>query len=337
MTGGGGVRAIPPPLLSVMMVMIMTCDRIVHSVAAALGLALLAGGCGQAPPAVEMLRLDRVMASDCAVTSGGSAMTLGAAGWIYVRSGVMPDTADTALIDSLMAREASSATFSRFEADVDSLLPPLLPALEVMGRIDGLPGQIYGTVSPYNQSVVIVDTLVYVALNHYLGEEYEGYLYFPAYMRHRKVMERMPVDVAEAWVRSRYPFPDSIAAPTLLQRMAYEGAVTAAVADMLGMADGALVMGWRPGEWDEATAHEREAWRRIVGSEMLYSDDAALIRRLTADAAASPDVSPDAPGRIGVFIGLRMVRATGERPIGMLADRSYLGPGIAAPYARLMH
>ncbi len=92
------------------------------------------------------------------------------------------------------------------------------------------------------------------------------------------------------------PFPDSVAAPTLLQLMAYEGTVLACLADQLHIADGEQLMGWTPEEWSEAVAHEKEAWHRIVARELLFSDDEVVALRMIDPAPASVDVSPDAPG-----------------------------------------
>lgn len=81
--------------------------------------------------------------------------------------------------------------------------------------------QIYSVVSPFNQSVFTVDTLMFLGLNHYLGAGFEPYAHFPDFIARRKVKERILPDVAEALVRRDYPLqacggiPDSVVASAL--------------------------------------------------------------------------------------------------------------------------
>lgn len=287
---------------------------------------LSAIGCTDSHPAgtIEIARLDHAIEAATVADADTAAFDA----WLHVTSGA-PVTGNR---DSLCRDLAASAAYRVFAPDVDNLLPDLDNAIPVPDGLDGFPARIYGVISPYRQSVVTVDTLLFVALNHYLGADYAGYSAFPDYQRRLKTVSQMPVDITEAWLRSRYPFPDSIAAPTLLQRMTYEGAIAAAIADCLDMNDDSAVMGWTAEEWTDAVTHEAVIWDRIVGGEMLYSDDPALLSRLIDPAPASPDISPDAPGRIGRFTGLRMVRAASGSPIEILAGKTYLSSDILRTY-----
>ncbi len=52
----------------------------------------------------------------------------------------------------------------------------------------------------------MVDTVVIVALNHYLGSDYEGYASFPDHLRRLKSAERLPLDVGRhGYVRVTFP------------------------------------------------------------------------------------------------------------------------------------
>jgi len=291
---------------------------------------LSATGCTDSHPAgtIEIARLDHAIEAATVADADTAAFYA----WLHVTSGA-PVTGNR---DSLCRDLAASAAYRVFAPDVDNLLHDLDNAMPLPDGLDGFPARIYGVISPYRQSVVTVDTLLFVALNHYLGADYAGYSAFPDYQRRLKTVSQMPVDITEAWLRSRYPFPDSIAAPTLLQRMAYEGAIAAAIADCLDQDDGHAVMGWTADQWNDAVIHEAVAWDRIVGSEMLYSDNPALISRLIDPAPASPDISPDAPGRIGRFTGLRMVRAASGSPLEILAGKAYLSTDILRTYPQAL-
>ena len=305
-------------------------------VCASMAIAALLNACGDAPtPPVSIGRLDRAISAMAdSSASLPDDMTAAADAWLYITRGITPGSLPHPTRDSLLRAGRDSRAFAVFAPDVERLLPPLREAEATLGLIDSLPTRIYGMVSPYSQSVAMVDTVVIVALNHYLGSDYEGYASFPDHLRRLKSAERLPLDVGEAWIRACHPFPDSVAAPTLLQLMAYEGTVLACLADQLHIADGEQLMGWTPEEWSEAVAHEKEAWHRIVARELLFSDDEVVALRMIDPAPASVDVSPDAPGRLGRFIGLKIIRASGRDPASILASGAYLDRTIAAPYAR---
>ena len=56
------------------------------------------------------------------------------------------------------------------------------------------------------QSIIFVDSVMLIALNHYLGAEYEGYSHFPLYSRLVKEPAIMPFDISEALIATAYPF-----------------------------------------------------------------------------------------------------------------------------------
>ncbi|MCM1029347.1 MAG: hypothetical protein NC342_01710 [Pseudoflavonifractor sp.] len=279
---------------------------------------------------VEIARLDHAIMADSIAPD----MEAAADAWLFVTRGLNPPLSEP-LRDSLLRVEAASRAWQVFGPDTERLLPPLDEATAPLGLIDSLPGRVYGVISPYSQSVAIVDTIIFVALNHYLGPDYEGYGSMPIHIRRNKTLSHLPLDVAEAWTASIHPFPDTIAAPTLLSRMAYEGALIAKASDMLGIGDGAAIMGWTEREWDEAVAHEDEAWHRLLASDLLFSDSPGTITRMMAPGPSTPDISPDSPGRMGRFIGLRMIRAAGMKPDSILRSGAYLSPSILSNYARL--
>lgn len=293
-------------------------------------LAILAASCGgdktdlAEPRAVELTNLYTAPA-DSAILAARDV-------WIAATRGIIPATA--AERDSLLAVEEATDGYLLFSHDVENRWPDIKPALTALARLDSFPRRIYHVISPFNQSVVISDTIVLLALNHYLGIDYPGYQSFPEYVRRGKSARRVAYDVGEAWLRARYPFPDSIVAPTLLQRMAYEGAILAELSEELGDADRATLLGWTAEELADVGANERRAWDTLVGREMLFSDDPALTSRLINPAPSSPDISPDAPGRLGRYLGLRIIETSGQSPDAILASRAYLDPAIIEGYAR---
>lgn len=209
------------------------------------------------------------------------------------------------LEDSDVTRVFGMDIKSRFTAS-DSLSGPLGSALKGLGHL--LPDidrvDVYGVASPYMQSVIVGDSVVLVALNHYLGVDYPGYASMPAYMVRQKVPARIVPDVVEALVRVSYPYKPMDG--TLIERMLYEGAVTKAVAAALG-GDVGLAMGYTESQLDEAVSLEDDAWNALAVGRMLYSQSHADISSLFDPSPFTRIGLSEFPPRMGRYIGMRIV------------------------------
>jgi hypothetical protein len=92
---------------------------------------------------------------------------------------------------------------------------------------------------------------------------------------------------------------------TLLALMLSEGFATYfSVLFHDGAVSPAEALGYSPQEWDWAVSHERTLWE-LADSELM-SRDVDLIRRFRA---ARKRLLPDAPGKIGYFLGYRILES----------------------------
>ena len=168
--------------------------------------------------------------------------------------------------------------------------------------------EVFTIISPFSQSIIVADTTLFIGLNHYLGADYVHYEYFPDYVRVLKERDRMPIDVAEALIRTSYPFHSDEGYPTVASRLAYEGAVVEAVMLVTGESE-ARVLGYDDNRYGWLCENEKDVGQAIVGRQMLFSDDFAVIRSLVDPAPHASVISPEVPGRAGRFIGHRLVKA----------------------------
>lgn len=167
---------------------------------------------------------------------------------------------------------------------------------------------IYGVVLTYNQSVVSADSVMLVGLNHYLGPDYEPYSYFDEYQRYAKQKRLIPYHVAEALVSLAYPYRPSDDA-TALSRMVYEGAVVESVLRLLDSADIPAALGYTDEGYDWAVKNEAPAWNAMIEKNLVHTADMAEIDRLVRPAPHTTILHPSSPGRMGRFIGHRIVRS----------------------------
>lgn len=222
-----------------------------------------------------------------------------------------------ASIDSL----SHTAAFTMFGPEVEKAYPSTSDIEKRLGALNAnmrrltpaLPSySYYGIISPYRQQVMLVDSVVYVALNHYLGATHDAYSTMPEYARFTKTAEYIPLDIAEAVLSVEYPFKVE-SAPTAIQYFIYEGALLKAVSALTGINDTATLMGWTPAQLDKAQTLEAEAWRKMATDNIIYSTDMALAQRLCAPSPASQPLSAEIPGRFGRYVGYRIVNSYLEK------------------------
>ncbi|MCM1336386.1 MAG: hypothetical protein NC187_05030 [Candidatus Amulumruptor caecigallinarius] len=189
--------------------------------------------------------------------------------------------------------------------------------------------RVYGIVSPYRQAIVNTDTVSLVALNHYLGPDYEAYSGFDPYTRRQKNARLLPYHFTEALLMRDYPQPlDSLNArpADALDVMVHDGAVAAAMMRVIPQAELTDVGGWTPAELAWLREHEAELMAELRDSGRLHSTDPLLKARLVEPGPATMAFRLHAPGRAGRYLGLRMV----ERYLESHPDAS-IGSLLADP------
>lgn len=167
-------------------------------------------------------------------------------------------------------------------------------------------GRLLSVVSPYNQSIFTIDSIMFIGLNHYLGSDYAGYDYFEIYQRATKTAKHLPYDVAEAFLAQNYPYkPDDDA--TVLTEMLYHGAVLYAVMSLVSDADLQEALGYDTYQMEWVEENESEMWNALISRGLLYSTSQADADRLMRPSPATMILHQDCPGRAGRYIGYRIV------------------------------
>ena len=271
-----------------------------------------------------------VIATSCARRSGGPQEVAPVYAWFedYEPGCVVPEAlkpgvsafmkvigADT-VSDGALRSWAASQPVRVFTPDVDSVFPSLAPVEAGLGAVLyaaseenlSLPRRSYAAVVwGRPESVVFCDSVMLIALNHYLGSDYPGYSHLPVYRRVMKDPSRLPVDIAEALVATEYPYRAGEGA-TVLSRLLYEGALNEARLRLAGCSE-AEALGYTKDEYNALLEHEEQLWQALVAKQLLYSTLPADAERLVDPAPSTPLLSAMAPGRAGRFLGWRIVRA----------------------------
>lgn len=217
----------------------------------------------------------------------------------------------------LIAGWSASQVVEVFTPDVDSVFADTSSVAKSLGRILArageqglnLPNRRYAAVVYGRpESILFVDSVMLIALNHYLGADYPGYSHWPAYMRAQKTPASLPCDIAEALTATSYPYEAAGTDATLASRLLYEGALAHAKTLLTGCTP-AQALGYTDDEYRQLLADEAVLWHALIGADLLYDTSPAVADRLVTPAPRASINGTPAPGRVGRFIGYRIVQS----------------------------
>ena len=166
-------------------------------------------------------------------------------------------------------------------------------------------------VSGYNQSIVTVPGRVSASIDNYLGTDFKvyqqiAYAYDIPYMTPR----HLPIDMLLGWLTSEFPDTNG----RLLESMVYHGKIMYLLQVFFPDEEISELLSYTPAQLDWCMRYEANIWAMMVEKRELYSTDWRTITRYTQPAPFTNGLSQEhSPGRVGVFIGWRIVSAYMER------------------------
>ena len=161
----------------------------------------------------------------------------------------------------------------------------------------------------YEYPVQYYDSVLIIALDMYLGEQFEPYkqLGLPHYKIARMKEEYIAADCAKE-IASRIVKPGKNE-KTLLDQMVSYGKVLYLMDVALPDVADTLKIGY-PGkkmEWCEK--NEGNIWAFIIENQLLFSTDSYKTQKFIQDAPFTSGMSNESPGMIGRWLGWRIIRA----------------------------
>lgn len=162
-------------------------------------------------------------------------------------------------------------------------------------------------VSGFRENMIIINNLISLSSDKYLGSDYTAYQeFFQPYERQQMQAKYIVRDYIKAWLMSDI-IKINAESENLLSAMITEGKVLYALSLLLPEYSIEDIIGYTPQQLSWCEQNEKTIWQKIVKQDYLYSADHMLITRLINDAPNSNSISKDAPGRIGCWIGLQIV------------------------------
>jgi len=165
---------------------------------------------------------------------------------------------------------------------------------------------IYFFVSGFNRSVLMNDSVLGIGTDFYLGADYEPYKSFTyKYLLWNMRRESLSVDVVSSTLFRYFVFDGKNSA--LIDNMLQRGKVIYLLSVFMPEKSSENLIGYSPEQWKWAEQNEIEIWKTIVGQKHLFSTDLQLINKYMNDAPFTAPVSQDSPGRLGTWVGWRII------------------------------
>lgn len=219
-------------------------------------------------------------------------------------------------IDKVIDQWATSNVAEMFIPPVEHVFPTLEPIERDLGLILAnlndleieLPRRRFAAVVWSSRTpIVLVDSVVFIALNHFLGADFEGYKSkFYDYQTVYKTPEQLLYAITEAIVGDTYPYKHTEAS-TALSRMLYEGALIYIKLKVVPNATLASALGYTTDQLEWLDNHYNQIWEYAIGNDIIYTTGRHVASQLVNPSPATSILSPDAPGRAGCYLGYRLI------------------------------
>lgn len=223
-----------------------------------------------------------------------------------------------------------------FAEDIDTIAPSikelqtLLSNIVSRSKANNLTLPVTGfatTIWGRPQSIMFNDSIMLIALNHYLGSEHPAYSSLPSYRCTTKSPEYLPYDIVEALIATSYPMKDSQDV-TLINKLIYEGVLTEAKMRLVRNPNLNDALGYTSEQLKWLEDNEANIWRKMTGEKMLFDPSESQAAAMIAPAPFTATISQEAPGRAGRYIGYKIVKAyldtNGQIPLNQLIESDFI-------------
>ncbi len=164
----------------------------------------------------------------------------------------------------------------------------------------------------YRKKNVVNDSLVLIALDNYLGESHRFYNNIPKYIGANLKQNQIVVDIAERYAE-QYTFQAQ--RKSFLDDMIYFGKLLYFKDLILPDASEYDKISYTKDQLQWAKNNESAIWSYFVEKELLFSTDNKLSNRFITNAPFSKfylELDSESPGKIGQYVGWKIVRAYAE-------------------------
>ncbi|MGB3617281.1 MAG: gliding motility lipoprotein GldB [Catalinimonas sp.] len=201
--------------------------------------------------------------------------------------------------------EAETAAFFGDMSDIQNDLNQAFSYLKYHYPDAPIP-TVYTIVSGFGTDLFASDSILVIGLEYFMDDG-EGrqptHLY--EYMR-RRYQKRFLLPSVMTLLSSKYNQVDA-SSNSLLSEMVYYGKAYQFVKSTLPCVADSLIIGYTPDEMDDVTTYRKVIWSHFVDQQLLFKTDQQSVSRYVGERPYVSEISRKCPGRIGRWLGWRIV------------------------------
>lgn len=152
------------------------------------------------------------------------------------------------------------------------------------------------------------DDIIGIGADMYLGSDYKIYEQM-VYNYQKTTMRKECVvgDAVSAYLFRNLPYNGT--QNRLLDQMIYHGKVIYLLDQVLPSEKEEQIIGYTKEQWDWCEDNERAIWRCIMDKRDLFKTESVVLTSYMNDGPFTSEVSQDSPGRLGAWVGWRIVES----------------------------
>jgi len=184
----------------------------------------------------------------------------------------------------------------------------------IMQNLNGrkLP-QLYMHVSGFKENVMVLDGLISLSTDRYLGMDYKYYnRFFEPYQLIQMQPKMISRDYLKAWLLSEKILPES-EKKTLLSEMINEGKILYTLSRLLPEWNAGDLIGYTTDQLSWCEENEKNTWTQIVSQNHLYENNYLIIQKYINEAPYTSTLTSNSPGRVGAWVGWQIVKAYADK------------------------
>lgn len=172
---------------------------------------------------------------------------------------------------------------------------------------DKLVPEVLSFVSGFSIGIAALDSTIGIALDMYLGSDYNKYP-FPEYQKQRMRPENIVPDCMYSWLSTEFEF--NAKNDDFLNNMIYEGKMMYLLDLTLPDLEDSLKIAYSRTQLEWCEKNEADIWRYFIDNNLLYSTNKMeFYKKYFSEAPFTSGFPQDSPGKVGVWLGWQIIRS----------------------------
>lgn len=165
---------------------------------------------------------------------------------------------------------------------------------------------VYTFVTGFGTDLIVEEDIIIIGLDYFLPEDHRFQpVDLPRYIAKRYNVDHLIPTIVTA-ISSQFNHTD-LSDRTLLAEMIFYGKSYHFTKSVLPCTPDEYIIGYESKEIAGSYANEEMIWGHFIENELLFDTNPFEVRRYTGEAPFTDEISPDAPGRIGRWLGWNIV------------------------------